>query len=900
MIVAVSKRPLARLRRRLYLARSAWAGDATAGGATAGGQATNLRDRYAGFAHRTPLLPIAVSLATGILLDHLLTSGGIGAAVAIAVLIAMVVTVWGRRWDVGGPVLRIFSGGALLPPLWLCVAVMAIGGVRHALDRHTYDAGRLSVAAAGGFVPAAGAPQPPFPTTVVGRVASHPIEHPRRSRLPQPGRSEVQTRMVVNVSGIRSGASMRPAATRLRVHVDAPVQSLVFGGHPLSIGDEIQLYGKVRLPDRPGNPGGFDAARFHRRRGTHGTMTVRRAGDVVMVRRASTLAAVRRPLSILSSLSDHGQRVLRDHCPGPTGDLAAGMVLGRREGISPALRRDMLATGTVHLLSVSGLHLAIVVAMVSAITNLMWLSRWQRLILVLTVAGFYIALTGGRPPVIRAGVLISMLWFSYVVGRPSSAFNALSLAAIGLLMFDPQNLFAVGVHLSFVAVVSLMCAGRRLLEIGAMAVDAAIEAQWRIDDLIDEQRSVWQRRLAMVRRYAWAVVYSSAAVTAVTLPLVWYHYHLVSVVAVAINIAMSPLLSVALGGGLATIAADALCSPLAVVPGWVTRVAATSILFLVERAAGFTGSHFWLPSPPGGSVIVFYAVLLSTMLLPPVRWARRVRVAWIVGWIAVTAIAVTRPVAVPPGVTEATFIDVGHGTSVLIRRGEKNYLYDCGSLGNDQFLSRDIETVLWDRRVTRLDGVILSHADADHFNALPALLRRFRVDRIYTPPGMLSEDEPAVAILSGAIHRHGVPVTEVHRGDRIEGRFGVLHPPADRIGGSDNANSMVIIVDNGSRPLILPGDLEPPGTSVVMSMDRPVAGGILMAPHHGSLRMRAGEVLSWCRPAEVVVSGSSRAAVPEVAAMLGQFGAGVHVTATRGAIRVRIQDDGGYDITPFR
>jgi competence protein ComEC len=77
---------------------------------------------------------------------------------------------------------------------------------------------------------------------------------------------------------------------------------------------------------------------------------------------------------------------------------------------------------------------------------------------------------------------------------------------------------------------------------------------------------------------------------------------------------------------------------------------------------------------------------------------------------------------------------------------------------------------------------------------------------------------------------------------------------------------------------------------------RPPAGGVLMAPHHGSLTMRADAVLAWSRPSEVIVSGGSRAARVEVAQMLSVVGSGVHVTARQGAIRVRLPARGDSEI----
>jgi competence protein ComEC len=263
------------------------------------------------------------------------------------------------------------------------------------------------------------------------------------------------------------------------------------------------------------------------------------------------------------------------------------------------------------------------------------------------------------------------------------------------------------------------------------------------------------------------------------------------------------------------------------------------------------------------------------------------------------SLATTKTSMVDRGV-EATFIDVGHGTSVILRFAEDDvWLYDCGRLGNDRGSSRDIDVSLWSLGVTQLRGVFLSHADADHFNALPGVLKRFDVQQIITPPGMLEEPEPALDAVRRAVHRSGISVREIS-GNRILTQSGhlvrVLHPPPQRLVGGDNANSLVLRIDCGGKSLILPGDLEPPGTDRLVGQPRPPPGGVLMAPHHGSLTLDASSVLQWSRPRETIVSGGQRARRAEVHEMLAVTGSGVHVTSMVGAVRATIDPAGGIEI----
>ena len=266
------------------------------------------------------------------------------------------------------------------------------------------------------------------------------------------------------------------------------------------------------------------------------------------------------------------------------------------------------------------------------------------------------------------------------------------------------------------------------------------------------------------------------------------------------------------------------------------------------------------------------------------------RRGWIVVWSLIAWVLATWSTAWDDGTVEVTFVDVGHGTSVVIHLNDDVWLYDCGRLANDTGNSRDIDSAIWSLGATRLRGIILSHADSDHYNALPGILKRFRVDQVITPPGMLDQDEGgALEPIRLAIAKARVPVREVAAGDSLVSgdlELKILHPPTHRLEGSDNANSLVLSIENLDQVLLLPGDLEPPGTRLLINQPRPKPGGMLMAPHHGSLTMDARSVLQWARPRETIVSGGRRAKRPEVSEMLATTGSGVHVTAKLGAVRV--------------
>ena len=127
----------------------------------------------------------------------------------------------------------------------------------------------------------------------------------------------------------------------------------------------------------------------------------------------------------------------------------------------------------------------------------------------------------------------------------------------------------------------------------------------------------------------------------------------------------------------------------------------------------------------------------------------------------------------------------------------------------------------------------------------------------------------------------------------------VLHPPHDGVLGSDNANSLVLLIEYAGRKILLPGDLETPGLED-LTAELPVDCDILLAPHHGSRRSDPPGFAAWSRPDWVVVSGGRGHDQTEFTQAYQQVGAEVIRTAETGAVRFSItgQTDSGAAKVP--
>lgn len=687
-----------------------------------------------------------------------------------------------------------------------------------------------------------------------------------------------------------------------------------------AVGDRLEVLGYLQRIAAPTNPGSSDMRLVYARK---------RIFTRLQVDSVEQIKPWDKPqfslMRCMSQIGNAGEKVIEQYVGDPSGTLISALVLGRRQAVDIEFREQLLQTGTIHMLSVSGLHMGMVAGAVTWLTMLLpWPRGWQ-VALILGTCCFYAALTGANPPVMRAAILVGAILIGTWLGRLPNAINSLAVAAICLLVIDPSNLLQTGTQLSFLAVAVLVLFGKPVAEM--------FTSHTPLDQLVRKTRTRYHNWLIDRIRNALQFVFVSFWVWIITAPLVWHAYNIISPISVLANLLLIVPLTAATLLGLFTAFSGMMLGDVAAPFGWICRQSIDLVAWVVSWCSEIPMGYFWFPSPPRWWIVVFYIVLVGAMLLPRMwisgyllrsRFSRRgILCGWLCGWFAIAVWLATKESRVAPDInTQVTFIDVSHGTSVLIElpQGRGTWLYDAGRLGDPQWSIAPIQDVLWSRGIWQLDGLILSHADADHYNAASDLLNRFVIKKVITPPGMLAGNDSGIVDLRTRLEAFHIPVIEQALGDQLTDRNGhpwasILHPPEQRLQASDNANSLVLAFQVGARLVLLPGDLEMPGTEMMLAaatqgkslsaiipkdLGRPDPGGILMAPHHGSLTQDPLPVLQWMRPAEVIVSGGPRSNRPEVVSLLSPTGANVSITAALGAIRINLSKTGDYQIDHWK
>ncbi len=661
-------------------------------------------------------------------------------------------------------------------------------------------------------------------------------------------------------------------------------------------GDRVQIIGKL-VGSRPTtNPGQFDFENHFRAKGQFASVFAKSTFAVERI-----AATTNSGLGFRATLRAIINRQLHEHLNPKHAAFASAVLLGNRDQMDIETRNRFLKTGASHLLAISGLHVGILASGFLLLLRLGFISRRNCLLLTIAFVVSYACLVEFRPTVLRASILICVMCGARLLGRTALSWGSLTTALMIVLIFNPSDLFSLGTQLSFLAISSIVIGKQWIFR---------PTSQDPIDQLIARSRPTvirWMQRTVREIRSAFCV---SFLIWAMAIPLVSYQFHSIAIIAPLLNPLLLVPMAFGLYFGIATIACGSVAPAVAFIPATACSLSLGCIQMLIDIGAAQPAGHFWSSGPSGLSVSVFYLGVFLFAVVPQTkvsaRWCILLAAVWLVlGWLIPDRIVQMQRSRNPK--LEVILIDVRHGSAALLKLPDgRNLLCDCGSLSGSDKAARTISEVLWHQRIRRLDAVIVSHADVDHFNGLPELIDRFDVSSVWISHMMADDDAASVETLRQALKRNLIPVSKIDSGssvafvagvsNELELRIQFLGPPAfpDASVGSisDNALSLVMHLQWNGRSILLPGDVEKIGMESLLK--KPIEKiDVLVAAHHGSKNSDPERFARWCQPDVVVAScGNDRVGESEVRMFQKGHPCEVLTTDESGAIRCSVTTEG--------
>jgi competence protein ComEC len=673
-----------------------------------------------------------------------------------------------------------------------------------------------------------------------------------------------------------------------RRHGDAPELTgrlrLTVAGFRSGIqyGDHIRISASPRPITGFRNPGGFDYAGMMKRRGFTARAVVYRPEDLIHVQNGGNpiLRAVYR-------WRENVRKAVTASLSPPAAAVFQAMIIGESGFLPQNIRDSFRASGTAHILSISGSHLSLVSLLVFGGT--VWILRRMpsrvflrmsrcvraRPLAVLAtapVAVFYTLLAGAGTATVRSLIMILAYLGAVWLSRRHEALHALALAFLIVTVPDPTAALDISFQLSYGAVLAIILTVRRFSADRAGSPPAPQSIRSRIQ----------------------SAFLLTAAAGAGTAPLVAHHFNQFTWVGLISNPVVMPLVGIlvvpmGLFGAFWIILIHSAGLPFAGFYEAVVRL----LLQTVEWFASLPKAQIHVPSPPV-AVIVFWYAAAGLVLWPGGSMVRTRRLA------AAVCLVLTLPWIIGAGAARGdrlfrvTFLDVGQGDSAWVEfPGGRTMLVDGGSRAGSFDTGRlAIAPYLWDRSVRRIDTIVLTHPQLDHGGGLSYLIGKFPVGAIWTN-GAGKDAKFFDDILREARER-GVPIRRVYAGWG-SGQPGptaveVLHPGRSPGGLSDNDLSVVLRIRRGRYSFLFTGDIEAPAESALLRRAAPLESTVLKVPHHGSRTSILPRFLTGVCPQTAVISVGRANPFghpsPEALEAYGILGSKVFRTDRDGAITI--------------
>ena len=535
--------------------------------------------------------------------------------------------------------------------------------------------------------------------------------------------------------------------------------------------------------------------------------------------------------------------------PEPHASLAQGLALGIRSNIADDVEAAFAASGTSHLLAISGQNLAIIAGVILiAVRGLLGRrGYWYVWVAMAAVWGFTV-LSGLAPPVVRAAVMASVFLLAELFGRQKSAAPALCLAAALMVAANPQVLWSASFQMSFAAMAGLI-----------LLLPPIEEASRRLVARFPGEDS---RFYGLARYLGEGLAVTTAAVAGV-LPLTAYYFGYVSLVGGLATLAALPVVPLIIFGGLLTGAA-AFIHPIAAIPfAAVTWLGLGYLLAVVDffaRAPIFTIGGF-------DEIVIWglYAMLAAAAwwlwrwqrkveafdARKPVKMGRLAKIG-LPSIVLVAVLASAVPWMQPDNRLQVSFLDIGQGDAIYIRTpAGQDILIDGGP--SPQRLVQELSKKMpfWDRTI---ELVVSTHADADHLTGLVEALKRYKVKQVVHPG--LAADTDLYRDWRRLIEDKDVPEAVVAAGQRIRLDGGLeleVLNPFYRSVDDTNAASVVLNLSYGGISFLFTGDLTAEAELELIYRRLVPDVTVLKVAHHGSGGSTGGAFLSVNRPELAVI-----------------------------------------------
>lgn len=595
----------------------------------------------------------------------------------------------------------------------------------------------------------------------------------------------------------------------------------------LAYGNKIIFNGKYEEPADRKNYKGFSYKGYLKTEGIYGIVKVENKIQVIKSKNVSLLQLGINNLSI--KIKQNLEKIL----PEKTVGLAEGILLGDSSELGEGLKENFRDCNLSHMLAVSGMHLSYLILCLNFILNKKNFGIRNCKIISIVVIIIFMLITNMSPSVVRAGISAIIGILGTLIYRKQDTYTTIAFACLLTLIKNPFSLLNIGMQLSYLATLGIVTFYPLLSKIK-----------------IPEGK---------IKNYIIENTFVTISANILILPITIYNFNTIPTNFLLSNLIAGPVLGISLIFELITVFASVISINLAKIPGFIVNVCLallTKITEIISKIPNIT-----VVTPKILCVILVYIIILNICLyINNKEIFKNYKISKVL-FILISITLITNSINIESGM-RFYFIDVGQGDSTLICTPTgKNVLIDGGgSRTPDKYDvgEKVLLPYLLDRRIKKLDYIIISHFDADHAQGIETVIDKIKVKNIVVSR-QASQSAEYDKIIKMCKEKK-IRIIEAKRGETIMvdkyANFDILHPGdtlLDDGKGGLNANAIVAKLnyktEKGLFTVLFTGDIEYDAEQeLVKEYGNKLKSDILKVAHHGSKTSSSQNFIELVKP----------------------------------------------------
>jgi len=577
----------------------------------------------------------------------------------------------------------------------------------------------------------------------------------------------------------------------------------------IKYGDSLYIEGEFKQPEEARNYKGYNYKQYLKTKKIIGTVEL----EKVKILKSSN-----------GSFIHNIQKYIRDTINGTLtdeeGNLLLAILLGDKDKLSEDIQESFKTSNLSHMLAVSGAHVSyIILGLTYVLQNSIIGKKNGKIVCIIFLLAF-MAITNFTPSVTRACIMAILTLFSSIIYRKSDVYTNISVAALITLIFNPYSLLDLGFQLSYGGTIGIIIFIKRIQE---------KKSNSKVINYI--------KQMALVSIYANIII----------IPIMMYHFNTVSFTFIISNIMASPILGIIVITGFLFIIASITVKPLTRLIAIFIKPILSILIKISQICSKLPFSNILVVTPYMFNVISYYAIILYCIK------SKKNNKCKIIICLLIVLILINFIIYIFPQKLRIFFIDVGQGDSTLIiTPDKKTVLIDGGGSDSFDVGEKVLLPYLLDRRILKIDYVLISHFDTDHCGGILTIMEKVKVKNIIISE-QAEHSENYERFKKLMIHKR-IRLIEVKKGDKIKiGRyseFKILFPTSRLLSENPlNNNSIVAQFNYNNFKMLFTGDIEKLAEQQILKTEKAeIRADILKVAHHGSKTSSIPEFIKAVRP----------------------------------------------------